>query len=147
MSKGSTNLFYFKAKGGFPVWETKAPVELLLANEGKTFWCEIGRETGVRSLNQNSALHVGFELIAKALNDSGWDMRKLMKQDVDIPWNGVICKEYLWRPIQKAMLGTASTTKLSKIDPSEVWDVLMRHLSEKCGIEYIEYPNKNAKRL
>ena len=136
-------LFYFKPEHGFPKWETKEAVEWLLKNEGKTCWAEVGRETGVRTDTQNRSLHKGFELIAKTLNDAGLDMRKVIKPEVDIPFTKESVKEFLWRPIQKAMFSKKSTTELDKVSEiDEVWEVLMRHLGEKHGIEYIEFPNK-----
>ncbi len=142
MAKKPKSLFYFKAVAGFPQWETKEPVEFLLKHEGKTFWCEIGRETGVRTLPQNSALHVGLQLIADALNDSGLDIRKVLKPEVDIPWTVESVKEYLYRPIQKIMTGKSSSTELDKAEPSEVFDVLTRHLAEKHHIEAIPFPSE-----
>lgn len=135
-------LWYAKAKAGFLNFETKEPVEFLLKNEGKTLWVDLGRETGVRTLNQNSALHLGLQMIADALNHSGNDMRKVLKPEVEIPFTVESVKEFLWRPIQKVLTGKKSTTELTKIEPSEIWDVLMRHLGEKHEIEYLPFPSK-----
>lgn len=135
-------LFYFKSEKGFPKWETKESVEFLMKHEGKTFWAEIGLENGVRTIPQNSALHLGLSLIAKSLNDAGLDIRKVLKPEIEIPWSVWSVKDFLWRPIQKVMTGKKSTTEIDKIEPSEIWEVLMRHLGQKHGIEYIEFPNK-----
>lgn len=136
------NVFYFKSKKGFPEWETKAAIQWLLKNEGKKCWADLGRETGIRTLPQNSALHLGLTMIATILNESGLDMRKVLKPHVDIPWTPQSVKEHLWRPIQKVMTGKSSTTQLDKIEPGEIWDVIMRHLGEKHGVEYIPFPSK-----
>lgn len=101
-----------------------------------------------RTSDQNKALHVGFKLIADALNDAGHDMRETLKPTVEIPWSDKTVKDYLWRPIQKAMLGKKSTTELDKqMEIDEVWEVLMRHLMKPRGNdaglldEYIEFPH------
>lgn len=141
-------LYYFKAKNGFPEWETKEPVELLLKYEGATFWAEIGRETGVRTIPQNSALHLGLGYIAKELNEKGLDIRKVLKPEIEMPWSVDTVKEYLWRPIQKTMLQKKSTKDLAKIGEIEaVWDVLLHHLGEKFEIEFIPFPNKTHAKL
>ena len=48
-----------------------------------------------RSDSQNSALHLWCEMVAKHLNDLGMDMRKTLRQDMDIPWTKSSVKEYI----------------------------------------------------
>ena len=67
-------------------------------------------------------------------------MRKTLKPGIDIPWDRERIKEFLWRPIQVAMTGKASTTELNTVEPSEIYAVLDRHLGEKFGI-HIPWPN------
>ena len=43
-------------------------------------------------------------MIANALNDAGLDMKKVLKPEIDIPWNTATVKEYLWRPVQNLQL-------------------------------------------
>ena len=143
MASTKNNFWYFKPEKGYPKFETKEPIEWMLKNEGKKCWGEFGRETGVRTLPQNSALHLGLTMIATALNDAGLDMKKVLKPHVDIPWTTESAKNHLWRPIQKAMTGKTSTTELDKVSEiNEIWDVIMRHLGEKYGVEYIPFPSK-----
>lgn len=87
-----------------------------------------------RTAQQNRALHVYFSLIANALNDAGYDMRKVLKPEVEIPWSPSAVKEYLWRPIMKAQLRKFSTTEMSTTDIDSVFDTINRHLGEKLGI-------------
>ena len=93
-----------------------------------------------RTSQQNSALHKGCELLADALNDAGYDMKRTLKEDVDIPWSKDSVKEYLFRPIMQAMLSKESTVELSTKEVSEVWTVLNRHLAMKFGIS-IPFPS------
>lgn len=96
-----------------------------------------------RTAQQNRALHKGFELVAKALTDAGLDMRAVLKPEIDIPWTTVSVKEYLFRPIVRAMTSKLSTADLDKIGEIEaIWEVLMRHLMEKHHIEYIHFPSQ-----
>lgn len=94
-----------------------------------------------RTLLQNKALHKFCEQLADELNAAGLDMKTVLKPTVDIPWSKTTVKEFLWRPIQEAMLRKESTTELSSAEPSEVHAVLMRHLSEKFGV-YVSWPNR-----
>ena len=89
-----------------------------------------------RSTKQNSALHVWLKQVSKELNDAGYDMKRVMKPEVEIPWDdeGMMAKEHLWRPIQKIMLDKESTTEPERGDYVKVYEVLNRHLSAKFGI-------------
>lgn len=93
-----------------------------------------------RTLTQNAAMHLMFEHLAQELNEAGFDMKKTLKQEVDIAWNKEMVKEYLWRPIQKAQLGKESTTELTTKEIDKVFDTLTRHLGQKLGIE-IMFPS------
>lgn len=106
----------------------------------KTVSVEQGR-TGL----QNNALHKGLELIAQALNDAGLDIRATLKPEVEIPWTKETVKEYLFRPVMKLATGKESTKQLSKVGEIEkVWDIVMRHLSQNHGIEYIPFPSNES---
>lgn len=51
-------------------------------------------------------------------------------------------KDYLWRPLQDAMLNKMSTKELEKhIDIDRVHEQLMHILGEKHGVEYIDFPH------
>jgi hypothetical protein len=97
-----------------------------------------------RSLAQNNALHKDYELIATSLNNAGLDMKKVLKENVEIPWTTISVKEYLFKPIMKSLLGIESTTELKKLDGgiNQIHEVLLRHLGQKFRIEYIEFPHK-----
>ena len=97
-------------------------------------------ETGKRTLKQNRAMHQYFENLSVVLNDAGLDQRKLLKETIDIPWNKDSVKEHLWKPIQKVVMGSESTTKLNRAEVSDVYDVLQRHLAERHGI-LVEFPS------
>ena len=96
---------------------------------------------GTKSDQQRKALHLYFELLAEALNDAGYDMRKTLKKDIEIPWTKELVKDFLWRPIQKAMTRKTSTEDLDKLEVPDIYDVLDRHTSSKLGI-HIEFPRR-----
>jgi len=93
-----------------------------------------------RTTTQNAALHKYFDQLAEALNDAGYDMRKTLKQSIDIPWTKDSVKNFLWKPIQESMTGEKSTTKLSTVDPSIVYETLNRHTAEKLGVS-VPFPS------
>lgn len=99
-----------------------------------------------RTSQQNKAIHLFFTMLADELNNSGYDQRKVLKETVDIPWTPEAIKEQLWKPIQKLMYNKESTTELDKVkEIDKVHEVLMRHLGEKFGLEYIPFPMNEIK--
>ena len=94
----------------------------------------------VRTNQQNRALHVLFNLLAEELNEHGFDMKRTLKPEVDIPWNPVTVKEYLWRPIQQAQLHKTSTKELTTKEIDEVFDTINKHLGERLGI-HVPFPS------
>ena len=104
-----------------------------------TFGYTTGRQ---RSAQQNKALHVYCRLLSDALNTAGLDQRKVLKDDIDIPWTPEAVKIHLWKVIQKAVIGKESTTEAERGDYTKVHEVLTRHLGEKLGIDYIPWPEK-----
>jgi len=99
-----------------------------------------------RTSQQNKALHLFFTMLTDELNNAGFDQRKVLKPSVDIPWTPEAVKEQLWKPIQKLMYNKESTTELEKVkEIDRVHEVLMRHLGEKFGLEYIPFPVNEIK--
>jgi hypothetical protein len=95
-----------------------------------------------RTLTQNNALHLFCQMLADQLNASGLDMRKVMKPEVEIPWDMYSVKARLWKTLQKAMLNKESTTEADRIEYSLVHEVLGRHLAKTQGINIPEWPKK-----
>ena len=107
--------------------------------EGTKIKIEITK--GKRTSQQNNALHLYFSMLAQALNDAGFDMRKTVRAGIDIPWTAINIKEYLWKPIQKEYLRKKSTKELNKNqDIDFCYDILNRAISERCGVS-IPFPS------
>lgn len=110
----------------------------------KTGYVEMECTTArTRTARQNRALHVYLRLLGEALNSAGLDQRKILKPNFPIPWTTHSTKENLFKPIMKAMFDIESTTKLERVQVSQVYDVLNRNLSEKYGIS-IPFPEGPA---
>ena len=93
-----------------------------------------------RTAKQNDSLHLYLSQLAQELNDSGQDMRKVLKPTVDIPWSTDTAKRFLWKPIQKVMVDKESTTDLTTDEVDKIYRVLDRHVSEKCGL-HVPFPS------
>ena len=97
-----------------------------------------------RTLQQNSALHLYFELVAEALNDAGYDVKRAV--EIDISWTKESVKELLWKHIQKTMYGKLSTTELNKVQEIDrIYDNLNRFLA-KLGIENVPFPSNEEEK-
>ena len=103
-----------------------------------TFQWVIG---STRTKQQNNALHLYCRNLAEALNDAGFDMKKTIKQEVDIPWSKDAVREHLWRPIMTAVTDKTSTTKLTRSEVTEIYDVINRHMAQKHGI-VVQFPSE-----
>jgi hypothetical protein len=94
-----------------------------------------------RTTLQNRALHKFCALLSDALNAAGWDMKRTLSKQAEIPWNPDTAKHWLWRPIQKAMFDKESTASLDTNEVSQVYEVLNRHTSAKFGVS-VEFPSR-----
>ena len=99
--------------------------------------------TNQRTLQQNRSLHLYFTMLADELNQAGYDMRRTLKPGVDIPWTSDLVKQYLWKGIQEAMLGSDSTRELTTKEIDQVYDVLNKHLGETTGVT-VAFPSKRV---
>ncbi len=95
----------------------------------------------MRTLAQNSSMWLYFRKLAEALNDAGWDMRKVLKPEIEIPWNKDTVCEHLWKPIQLAVTGKASTRELDTKQPGDIHMVLDRHTGSKLGVT-VPFPDR-----
>lgn len=93
-----------------------------------------------RTIAQNSALHLWFTQLAEELNAAGYDMRQVIRQDIEIPWTPYSVKEYLWRPVQRAQLGKKSTTQLDTLDIDRIYEILNKTIGERTGI-HVPFPS------
>jgi hypothetical protein len=94
-----------------------------------------------RSAKQNAALQVYCRNLAKELNDNGVDFRTFFKPGFQLKFTETIVKENIWRPVQEAMTGKHSTTKPTRQDYIDIYDVINRKVAE-YGI-YVPFPNKD----
>ncbi len=99
-----------------------------------------------RTSQQNRALHLYFTLLAEALNAGGFDMRETIRQDVEIPWSSDTIKEYLWRPIQKALFKKQSTARLKKKEVDKIYEILNKTIGERTAV-HVAWPSEQTRNL
>ena len=93
---------------------------------------------------QNASLHKYCELLASELNQHGFDMDKTLNDAISIPWNLLLVKELIWKPVQLAMIDETSTTKANRKDYGAIYDVINRYISEKFGV-HVAWPSKESR--
>lgn len=106
----------------------------------------VTKEDQQRTVLQNKALHKYFELLAEAMNDAGWEMKRFfsIKPEIEIPWNKDRVKANLWKIVQEMMIGKKSTSKLNTKEVNDVYVVLDRHISSVTGV-HVEFPKDEEK--
>lgn len=95
--------------------------------------------------NQRNAAWLYMTQKSEQLNDVGLDMRVILKPTYSIPWTKDNFHDHIWIPIQKAMYGTDSMTKLTKEQVSKIFEVIERELGEKHGLDHVPFPNNEEK--
>lgn len=94
-----------------------------------------------RSSQQNKSLHVLFQNISFELNRIGMEFtfHGIKGMEIQTTYTPEIVKEFIWRPLQNAMLDKQSTTKLTTSEINAIFEVLAKWFSEKGVI--IEFPS------
>ena len=93
-----------------------------------------------RTLKQNDAMHLWFEMLATSLNDAGLSMLKTLKAEAEIPWTAITVKELLFKKMMEAMFNKTRTRDLTTKELTQVSETLIRYLGEKHGLE-TEFPS------
>ena len=112
--------------------EAQAFIDYILENKGAGITYEIHHPT--RTNRQNNGIHAYCQEVAEQMAAQGLDMKTVLKEGVPIVPTKELVKEYMWRPIQKAVTGITTTTKLSTKEVNEVYQQLAHLISTKWGI-------------
>ena len=96
------------------------------------------------TVKQRGALHVWCQMMAETLNEAGLDMVKTLSHRAEIPWTMISFKEHVWKPALKAMTDKDSTEDQSTVEPSDVYQVLARHFSQKMGVTVPQWPSRRG---
>ena len=84
-----------------------------------------------RSSLQNRAIHLFFNQLAGQLNEfDEFEFKGVTGKTFTTPYTKEIVKEYIWKPLQKQMFGTDSTTKLTTEQIDLILDTLAKSFQE-----------------
>ena len=89
---------------------------------------------------QQNSLHLWARRLADALNAAGYDMRRTLRSDWEIPWTEENVKEHIIKPVAKAMYDKDSTKDLTTFETQQVYEVANRHLAEHTGV-HVPFPS------
>lgn len=97
----------------------------------------IEKYNGIRSLNQNDALHLWFSQIEEHCQELGLTVDVLFKNPAEIPINRHYIKDF-FRELGKFMFKKDSTAKLDKDEFSKVEKVFEKEIAERldCTIPF-----------
>ena len=93
-----------------------------------------------RTQRQNKAMHLMLTQLADELNASGKTMMRVLSQTAEIPWTDVSAKEYLLRPIIRAMYNKNSTKELTTKELTKATDFLLDHIAKTTGLS-LDFPS------
>ena len=94
-----------------------------------------------RTMTQNRGLHLYYTKYANALNEAGFDVRKTISKNINLPWTPESVKEYIWRPLQEHSFGTRSTAKLKTNQIDKVIDLINSTIGERTGVS-VAFPSR-----
>jgi len=93
-----------------------------------------------RTLRQNNAIHLFCQQLADEFNEHGLEVRTVLSEEIEHPWDMQSVKSLIWKPIQKSYLGKVSTTQLDKVkEINEIVDVINRFIGTRWSL-YIPFP-------
>ena len=122
----------------FQLEEAKKELDKFYNENG---YVEVEAKTAkTRTQRQNRALHVFCRQLAETLREKDFDTAKFFKSGFEVPFTTEIVKDNVWKPIQRAVTNKERSSKLSRTEVSEVFDVINRLLAEK-GI-HVPWPEK-----
>ena len=90
---------------------------------------------------QNAALHVWCRMLAEHLNSLGLCVQDFFKETYEVPFSPGIVKDNVWRPMQIAVAGQESSSDLTTVQMTEIYDYVNRALANK-GIQAPAWPER-----
>jgi hypothetical protein len=105
---------------------------------------EIKKVTNKRTLRQNNALHLWFELVAQEMEEAGCDLRSTIK--AEITPTAYMVKELMWKPIQKKLTGKKSTSELNTDEISRIYKIMDEAMARSLKIS-VPFPSEPDERF
>ena len=95
-------------------------------------------EKKLRTIKQNSALHVWFNMISDHLNANHMYVSNVIKLETE--WTPDTVKELLYKPVQKSLINKPSTTEATTVDQSVIVEALHRAFAMSTKTNLPEFP-------
>jgi hypothetical protein len=92
---------------------------------------------------QNNSMHLYQTQLAQAFNDEGLSVEKVLSKPLDMPWSKNLIMDLIWRVVQQSLYGTKSTTELSTIEISEIYEVINRFTAQEWGVS-VPWPEEDS---
>lgn len=94
---------------------------------------EVKKVKQTRSSLQNRALHLFFTKVSDALNELGFAFTYdgLQGFKLEITYTPEVVKQFIWKPIQKAMFQTDSTRQLTTKQIDQILEVIGKFFAEQ----------------
>ncbi len=99
-----------------------------------------------RTGKQNRSLWKWATQYADALNDAGWDMKRALRAEINIPWTKDSFIDLVYRPVQEAMYGIESTREPDTKQMSQVVEVIIREMATRTGVS-VAWPSEDSMRI
>ena len=96
-----------------------------------------------RSEPQANATWLWCEQVAAFLNDSGLDQRVVLRDDMPIAWTKQAVMEGMWKPVLAALTGKGSTKDMKKVEVSDIYETIVRHIAQSQGVTLPPFPSRD----
>ena len=96
-----------------------------------------------RTDNQNRAIHLYLELLARQLNENGHTLQDVVERirKAEIIATKENLKEVVWKPMQKALYGLESTKDLDRVQPDRIHEMIEAWKTREFRLDYIPFPS------
>ena len=94
---------------------------------------------------QRNAMHLWLRELAQELNLAGLDQTIFfdkLREGARVEWTEHSTKEVIWRPIQEAMMGKASSEQLDTVEPDAIYRAIVAFLADRYGFVAPQWPDK-----
>ena len=131
-------------RDGLPLYQPMDAEDVAVCNNNNILVVEAKGERSKRTSLQNRSIHKYCGLLAKAFNDGGLDMVKVLEQkNAEVSWSMDAVKDVIWKPIQLALFpDKPSTTQLETHEVTKVYEQIARHMASRFNINQ-SFPNRN----
>lgn len=89
------------------------------------------------TIRQNRAIHAFLGHLARLYNDHDITVAavsEVLQSRVSVEWTGDMAKEAIWRPLQKAITGKRSSTKIDTAQVSTIVGAVQRMSADHLGV-------------